>query len=570
MPAITLNPGFVCVIAALLVLATPRIARGAMMAGSAILALWLMLGRDFGAAAAAAQMGLPVVLLDLDALNRIFGIAMLIALIVLAIASGARRSRSEDAAILLMAGGAVSALFVGDLVSFVGAASLAGLAAAWVVFASPLPGAARSGVRLLIWQGLEGLLFLVGVAFHLSAGAASSILAQLDAASIGGGFIFAALLVRVGAPLAHVWLKDAIAHGSPLGAAAISAFSAMLGVYALARLFPAEPALIMIGAAMVVLGLAYAMAEDDLRRAAASGLTSQLGVCVMLIGLGSPLALAGAEGHAFTVTFAFLALQLALGAVLGRRGVVRASAMEGVSRLMPITATLMLLAGLAAAATPLFASYTTISIALEAVAQWELQWAWVLIAAAPAGMLAALALRPALAAFYGADQRQPVNEAPFPMLLATSLAVFFCLSVGLAPGWLYGLLPTVLSFEPFAIDRLAPHLALLGAAGVGYLLLRAFKLVPAAAPVRLRDVDGFYRGPLAGAGRWLGVVMLRFYGAMQSFAQGQAERAGRSLLRWVRGCDRPYPGAGGALQFAALLAVIAVSLIWRHLQNVVS
>jgi multicomponent Na+:H+ antiporter subunit D len=564
MPAITLNPGFVCILAALLTLVSPRVARAAIMAGAAVLALWMMLDRDFGAAAAAGQMGLPVVLLDLDALNRIFGIAMLISLIVLAVATGARRSRSEDAAILLMAGGAVSALFVGDLVSFVGAASLAGLAAAWVVFASPLPGAARSGVRLLIWQGLEGLLFLVGVAFHLSAGAASSIFAQLDAASIGGGCIFAALLVRAGAPLAHVWLKDAIAHASPVGAAAISAFSAMLGVYALARLFPAEPALIGVGAAMLAVGLAYAMAEDDLRRAAASGLTAQLGVCIMLIGLGSPLALAAAEGHAFTTLLAFVALQLTLGAVLGRRGTARASAFEGVSRLMPITATLMLAAGLAVSATPLFASYATMSIALEAMAQWNLQWAWMLIASAPAGMLAALCLRPSLAAFYGADQRAPLNEAPFPMLLAAALSVFFCLSIGLAPAWLYGLLPTALTFEPFALDRLAPHLALLGAAGLGFLLLRAFKLAPAEAAVRLRDVDALYRGPLASAGRWLGVVMLRIYGTVQAVAQAQAARAGQLTMRWVRRCDQPYVGSGGALQLGALLAVTAVGLAWSH------
>lgn len=563
MPAIALNPGFLCILAALVTLAAPRVARAPIMAGSALAALWLMLDRDFGAAAAAAQMGLPVVFLDLDALNRIFGIAMLIALIVIAMASSARRSRAEDAAILLMAGGAVSALFVGDLVSFVGAAALAGLASAWLVFASPLPRSAQSGVRLLIWQGLEGLLFLVGVAFHLSAGAASSIFAQLDASSIGGGFIFAALLIRAGAPFAHVWLKDAVAHASPVGAAALSAFSTMLGVYALARLYPAEPVLIFIGAGMIVIGLAYAMAEDDLRRAAASGLTAQTGVCVALIGLGSPLALAAAEGHAFTAIFAFTALQLALGAILGRRGSVNASDVEGVSRLMPLTATLLLAAGLAVAGAPLFAAYTTISIALEALAQWDLQWAWLLVSSVPAGLFAALCFRPSLAAFNGVPQRAPLHEAPFPMLLGAAIAVFFCFSVGVAPGWLYGLLPTALEFAPFAIDRVAPHLALLGATGVAYLALRAFKLTPAEAPVRLRDVDALYRGPIAGAGRWLGVVMLRVYGAAQAFIHAQAVSAGRMAMRWIRACDQPYHGAG-FLQFAALLAVTALALIWRY------
>jgi len=566
MLAITLNPGFVCILAALIVLAAPRVARAPIMALSAVVALWLMLDRDFGAAAAAAQMGVPVVLLDLDALNRIFGIAMLIALIIIAMASSARRSRSEDAAILVMAGGAVSALFVGDLISFVGAAALAGLASAWVVFASPLPNAERSGVRLLIWQGIEGLLFLVGVAFHLSAGAASSIFTQLDVRAIGGGFIFTALLIRAGAPLAHVWLKDAIGHASPVGAAALSVFSSMLGVYALARLFPAEPVLIFVGMGMIVVGLAYAMAEDDARRVAASALTAQTGVCVALIGLGSPLAMAAAQGHAFTTIFAFTAVQLALGAILGKRGTAHVSAFEGVSRAMPLSATLLLISGLAATATPLFASYTTIAIALEAMAQWELQWAWALIACVPAGLFAALCLRLSLAAFDGLAVKTPIEEAPFPMLLGGALAVFFCFSIGVAPTWLYGLLPTTLEFAPFAIDRLAPHLALVGAAGVTLIALRAFKLAPVERAVRLRDVDALYRGPLAGAGRWLGVVMLRIYGAAQTMAERQAVWAGRLVMRWVRACDQPYRvGMGGAVQFGALIALAAVALVWRFI-----
>lgn len=563
---ITLNPGFVCILAALIVLAAPRVARAPIMASSSVVALWLMLDRDFGAATAMAQMGVPILPLNLDALNRIFGIAMLIALIIVAMASSARRNRSEDAALLLLAGGAVSALFVGDLLLFAGAASLAGLAAAWLVFASPMPNSAQSGVRLLIWQGLEGLLFLVGVAFHLSAGADGSVVGQLDANTIGGGFILAALLIRAGAPLAHVWLKDAIAHASPVGAAAPGAFSSMLGVYALARWFPAVELLIYLGLGMIVIGLAYAMAEDDARRVAASGLTAQTGVCVALIGLGSPLAMAAAEGHAFTTIFAFCALQIVLGAILGSRGSAQISNLEGVSRAMPLTATLLLVSGLAAAGAPLFASYTTIAIALEAMAQWELQWAWTLIACVPAGLFTAVCLRLTLAAFDGAPVRAPIAEAPFPMLLGAALAAFFCLSVGVAPSWLYGLLPTTLEFAPFAIDRLAPHLALLGGAGVAFIAVRGLKLAPADRDVRLRDVDALYRGPLAGAGRWLGVVMLRLYGATQSFFERQASALGRIIMRGVRACDQPYRGrAVGLVQFFAFAAVVAVALIWNAL-----
>ena len=39
-------------------------------------------------------------------------------------------------------------------------------------------------------------------------------------------------------------------------------------------------------------------------------MTAQTGVCLALIGLGSPLALAAAEGHAFATLLAFAGLQM--------------------------------------------------------------------------------------------------------------------------------------------------------------------------------------------------------------------------------------------------------------------
>lgn len=566
MLAITLNPGFVCILTALVALAAPRMVRPGLIVAAAAVALWLMLDRQFGAALAAQQMGLPVVLLNLDAMNRIFGIAMLLGLIIIGVASGARRNRAEDAAILLLAGGAVSALFVGDLVSFVAAASLSGIAAAWIVFASPLPNSSRSGARMLIWFGIEGLLFLVGVAFQLSAGAASSIFARLDATTIGGAFIFAALLLRVGAPFAHVWIKDAIAHASPVGGAALGVLSTMLGVYALARLFPAELILAPIGLSMAAIGVAFAIAEDDMRRAAASGLTAQTGICVMLIGIGSPFALAAAEGHAFTLVFAFLALLLALGAILGRQGHVRASKLEGVARLMPLSAAMMLVSGLAVAGAPGLATYVTTAIALEASRQWINEAPWVITTALSAALLIALMLRPVLQAYRAPPGSVVRHEAPFPMVLAIALATFFCLSIGVAPGWLYGLMPTELAFRPYEIERVAPQLELLGAAGATYLALRAVRLTAPERALRLLDVDAIYRGPAAGAGRWVGVVLLRVYGAWQLHWERVSKAAGAGIAGVIRLCDQPYRGrAWSAAQFAAIAAAIAIALLWQRM-----
>jgi len=558
MPAISLNPGFIAILAGMLILAAPRALRAPIMAAAALAALWLLLEHDFGAAAAVAQMGLPVVLLDLDALNRIFGMALLIGLVSVALASNARRNRYEDAAILLTAGGAVSALFVGDLVSFVAAAALAGLGAAWIVFCAPTGNASRAGVRLLVWNGLEGLLMLVGVAFHLSAGAQASVFARLDIGTIGGAFIFAALLIRVGAPFAHVWVKDTIAHASPVGSVALTLFSTIVGVYALARLFPAEPLLIFVGAAMICVGALFAVATDDVSASAGYGFLAHTGVSVALVGVGSPLALAAAEGHTFTSVLTFSALQLALGSVRTRMGDARASSFAGLSRAMPITSFLLLIAGLGAAGAPGLALYISGAVGLEAVSQWDLRWLWALIGALSAALTIALVLRPMLAAHRPAARPAPIREAPFSQMLGTGLACFLVVLIGLAPNWLYGLMPSDLGFDPYAIDRLAPHIELLGAASVAYVLARAFGLAPKERALDVLDVDAFYRGPVTSAGRWAGVVLLRIYGSWQTALARLGDGVARALAAWARSCDTPNLGRGWN---AAQLWIAAVTLI---------
>jgi multicomponent Na+:H+ antiporter subunit D len=561
MPALTLNPGFVLLLAAFVSLAAPRGFRPPLIVAAAIGALWLLLDYEFGAAAAMAQMGLPVVLLNIDALNRIFGIALIIALVAIGICTGGRRSRFEDAGILTLSGAVMSALFVGDLVSFAGSMSLAGLAAAWIVFVSPLGGANRAGVRMLVWQGLEGLLFLVGIAFHLSAGAAGSVMSQMDVRTVGGAFVFAALLIRVGAPFAHVWIRDVVSHASPAGGAALSAFAPWLGVYALARLFPAEPLLTPIGVVMILACAVFAVTEADLRRAGAYAMTMQIGVCVTLIGVGTPLALAAAEGHAFAVILGFVALQLALGVLVHRLGSAFKANIAGAARALPLTALLLICAGLAVSAAPGFALYATHAVVIEALSQWQLRWIWLIAWGTPALTFAGLALRMVLAIYAPSDLRPAPGETPFPMLLGAGLALFFCISVGVAPRWLYGLMPAELTFQAFALDRLGPAAQLLGAAGVVYLLAPR---APATRSTHLLDVDSFYRGPLTALARGVGAVALRAVDNWRKLTSGLASALARNLETAIALCDRPYkPGSHVAVELAAISALLALSMLMR-------
>ncbi len=560
---IALNPGFVLLLAAPLMLALPRGLRPATIAVAAFAALWVVLGRDFGVAGFIRQMGVQMATLQLDALNQVFGIALLITLMLIGAYTSGRQNRFEDAAILTLAGGAVSALFAGDhLILFVAAASLAGLGAIWVVFTSSHPDAPRAGGRFLVWHGLESLFFLVGAALHLVAHG-EAVSARVDPRSLSGGFIFAALLIRVGAPLAHVWLKDAVSRASPAGAVALSAFTSMLGVYALARFFPAEPMLMPIGVAMIAIGALYAVAEDDLRSAAAYAQVANIGLCLALIGIGSRVALAAIEGHAFTIIIAFSALQMSLGCIVQVWGGARASAIGGVGRRAPIATACLIVAGLAVAGAPGLAMYPTLTAALAAAAQWDTRWLWLAFGGLSGVLFAALVLRPALVLHRGgANPPEPVATSAYGMLLGSVLGAFFCIAIGLAPQWLFGLTPSQLNMSSFAPDRFARQMALLGAAGVAFMSMHAIGLFPRERGLSLLDVDALYRGPIAGAGRWTGIVALRVFGAGQNGIDLLWSKIGLAVGGLMRQLDRPYrPRLATAAQLAVLVGLVLVAAL---------
>ena len=71
---------------------------------------------------------------------------------------------------------------------------------------------------------------------------------------------------------------------------------------------------------------------------------------------------------------------------------------------------------MAISAMPGVALYATHAVALEATAEWDVRWLWLLIWAAPGLALAGLALRAALAAYAPASQPRSFHEAPFSML----------------------------------------------------------------------------------------------------------------------------------------------------------
>jgi multicomponent Na+:H+ antiporter subunit D len=492
--------------------------RGLIGAAASIAAAGLIFTPSFGEHAAFAQIGLVLTPLRLDPLSQVIGLALSVAAGLFSLRALAQDRRLQDGAVLTLFGGALSAVFAGDMVSFAAAATMSGMAAAALTATGGRAAQPAAG-RVLIWQALAAGAMVAAAGLRW-ADLGHVGLDPLDAETPAGLAFLLALLVLAGAPLAHVWMKDAVTRASAGAAGAIAAAMPALAIYGLVRAFPGEASLPVIGAVLIGVGLIMAAAATDPRRIMAYGVVSHVGMMMGAVGLGSQLALAAAAAMAFTHVLVASLAHLALFGPEGRA-------------VRPAFVGLIAASGLGV---PGFAGYAGASMLLEAAGGGGLPWFW---AAAVVGMAGAglhLGLRaPLLAMAADAEVPAPKNAGWPPELV---LGGVLLLAIGAAPGWLMALLPPEpITFDLFALSPMALQLQIVGAGLLAGALALALQPTPRA--LALRDVDWIYSGPLRAAALWTGAVLARLSGAIAAAGQRLGYAAGQGLIRAARWGDRP-------------------------------
>jgi NADH-quinone oxidoreductase subunit L len=184
--------------------------------------------------------------------------------------------------------------------------------------------------------------------------------------SANGLFIIAILVFIAAAaksaqfPL-HVWLPGSAQAPAPAAALIHSAGSAVCGVYLVARtygLFHASPrglALLAIaGGLSAMLGVLWAVFQDNLKRAIAYTTMGELGLMMFALGIG---AYGAGVFELFTHAWPKALLFLAAGVIIRELRTERLSEMGGLWRRMRFTGWLMLIAVAAAAGVPPFSTF---------------------------------------------------------------------------------------------------------------------------------------------------------------------------------------------------------------------
>jgi len=269
--------------------------------------------------------------------------------------------------------------------------------------------------------------------------------------------------VKAGLFPVHVWLPSAHANAPSHVSAIMSGVAVKMGIYGLVRFsgwLPVPPAagwvVLGLGAVGALLGIAFAVAQNDLKRLLAYCTVENVGI--IMVGLGGaliagreapasgwgPLLLAGALLHVWNHGAFKSLLFFGAGSVLHATGTKEMSRLGGLWRTMPWTAGLFALGALAVAGLPPlngFVSEWLVYLGLfdavigRGTAAWAALPAVILLASAGALALAGF-VKAGAVVFLGAARTPAAARAHecgagmrAPMLVLAGV----CVTIGLAP-----------------------------------------------------------------------------------------------------------------------------------------
>ena len=429
----------------------------------------------------------------LDALSRIFGLIFLIASALGNLyALGDDVDKLQRSAALAYAGGAIAAVFAGDMITLFIFFEVAAVASVFLIWARRTERAFAAGMRYLIFQIGAGVILLAGLLIHVSV-TGSIDFDKIGLEAPGGILILIAFGIKSAFPLVHNWLQDAYPEATISGTVILSGFTTKLAIYALARSYAGTEILIWIGAVMAIFPIFYAIIENDLRRVLTYSLNNQLGFMVVGIGIGTEMALNGTISHAFVHILYKALLLMSMGAVLLRTGTCNGSELGGLVKTMPWTAAFCIIGAASASAFPLFSGFISKSMIITAAGEQGYWIIWLILLFASAGVLYHSGIRIPYFAFFSEDRGHRVKEAPWPMLLAMGATAFLCIIIGVFPTPLYAILPFSVDYIPYTAYHVINQLQLLMFAALAFTVLKLIKIYPSDTRSINLDTDWVYR-----------------------------------------------------------------------------
>jgi len=249
----------------------------------------------------------------------------------------------------------------------------------------------------------------------------------------------------------HFWLPHAMAAPTPVSAYLHSATMVKAGVFLLARMWPALAGtsewfyiVATTGLVTMAVGAVIALFKDDLKGLLAFSTVSHLGFLTFLLGLGTPFGAVVAVFHIINHLTFKAALFMVAGIVDHEAHTRDIKRLGGLAALMPVTATIGIVAALSMAGLPPFNGFMSKEMMLDAAAGTEwMQNPWLVAGVATFAALFSVAysLRFIFHVFLGPkrdDYPAKPHDPGFGMWAPPALLAALVVLIGLMPKTIVG------------------------------------------------------------------------------------------------------------------------------------
>jgi len=389
-------------------------------------------------------------------------------------------------------GSSLGAIFGGDYLTVFIFWEIMAFSSVFLVWYRKEQKSIEAGYRYLLVHVFGGLLFLAGMMLYYYKTGSMAFERILPAnAGVAEYLILAGFSLNAAVLPLHAWLPDAYPEATVEGAVFMCAFTTKTAVYVLARGFPGFEVLAILGTAMTVYGVFYAVIENDMRRVLAYHIISQVGYMVAGVGIGTELSINGACAHAFAHILYKALLFMGAGAVLYMTGTAKLTRLGGLYKYMPLTMICYIIGAISISGFPLFSGFVSKSMIVASAHEEGRLVLMLLMNLAGIGTFLSVGLKVTYFAFFSKDEAPiKASEPPKNMLLSMGLTSALCFIIGVYPDSLYVLLPYKVEYHPYTLSHLSEMLQILSFTGLIFFLL-VKKLAPEE-KINL-DMDYIYR-----------------------------------------------------------------------------
>ncbi len=420
-------------------------------------------------------LGFDAILFQVDTLSRLMGIIFgLIGAAAVLYSYSSDAENMQSAFALGYVGTSLGAVFAGDWLTMVFFWELMAVTSTLLVWDYGGE-AVRAGFRYAIYHGLGGSLLMAAVVWHYTE-VGSFLFSASDGIVAGVPTALAAIGigVNVGFVGLHTWLPDTYPRPHIAASVFLSVYTTKTGVYGLARAFPdGQIAIAYMGAAMALIGVIYALLQNDMRRLLSYHIQSQVGYMVAGVGIGTALATAGAFAHVFNHILYKALLFMTAGVIIAQTGKQNLDQLGKLRRHLPFTALAFTIAALSISGFPGFNGFVSKGMITAAAHEEHLTVIYYLLMAAGVGTFMSFIKFGYYAFYHDHGQEYSIAWSAWgqrvAMLSIAALTIFF----GLFPEYLFSVLPgSTANAHPFTTSHITEGLILAGLGLLGFVLVK--------------------------------------------------------------------------------------------------